>query len=499
LTQFYDWIFRNDDEDQIVLYSGESMYRLRDLKREIDRFESLLSEQGGVYGKKVGILIPYLFSYLSLIVAVNRLGGIVVPLSWQYRSQDLSDVLQTVDPHIVFTVAEHNGFLFAESIRRWASASGSKTDIYEKAGERASEKLTVIDGRERPPEPQRIDLIGCTSGSTGVPKGIMLTADALSHWSRYLLSVTRLKSSDCIFQTLSPTAPFGIVWLLSAISVRAKTVATAQLDIPQMIEWLDRYPCNIVSSTPTVFRVLHTFAKIRKPSVFNALDLCIVTGEPITSDFVCAVSDMLPCRMMSTYGLSELGVLMYTPGDLRHGIEWQVCPDIGYEISEMNEEGIGEIVFHSPLETFLGYYKRDDLTRAAYKTAGWFLTGDLVKLNDNGNIEIVGRSKDLIKKGGQPIVPGEVEHCIEQFSNVKQAVVVGIPHSIMGEEIAAFIVPEGHLDIEKLRDHCVHSIAAYKVPDRFAIVDRIPVVQGKTDKVSLKNMIAASQQTGVSI
>jgi non-ribosomal peptide synthetase component E (peptide arylation enzyme) len=151
---------------------------------------------------------------------------------------------------------------------------------------------------------------------------------------------------------------------------------------------------------------------------------------------------------------------------------------------EYKIEQDGEFLIRT-LAGFMGYYKQPDLTSELWTSDGWFLTGDLVRKNENHKLEIVGRKKDVIKKGGQQVVPGEVEKILLQHPNVKQAVVLGAPHSIYGEQVVAFAILYDESRVKELYPFCAERIARYKVPDTFEIVSDIPIMQGKTDKITL--------------
>jgi long-chain acyl-CoA synthetase len=489
MRTFYEWIFQQPEVnlEKTVLVTFTNTYTLSDLKKEIEKYRELLQQEGSLRRKKVGLLVPSIPAYLALTIAINQCGGIVVPLSWQYRKEDLTSVLNITAPHIIFTVKEHQGFLFGEEVKKWAKESGQQTVFYESEDSFHWEKIEIA-GLPRPIEQQEIDLIGCSSGSTGVPKGIMLTTEALQNWSDNLLSVTQLSKQDSVFQTLNPTAPYGLVWMLSCLRTGLKTIATEYLDIPKIIPLLDQHQCNKVNSTPSVFQGIYTFIKHMNPAILNRFDLCIFAGEIIREELIERIAEGISCGFLGIYGLSELGLLMYTPDDLRNGIEWEVFSGVDFKIEQETEDGIGEVIFRSPKAAFTGYYQRPDLTKDVYSEDGWFTTGDLVKRTENNRLKIVGRKKDMIKKGGQPVFPAEIENFLNRHPSVSQSAVVGIPHPAFGEEIVAFIVPNGTCDAHELRMFCSSQIANFKVPDRFITIQEIPVVQGKTDKVTLRKL-----------
>jgi acyl-coenzyme A synthetase/AMP-(fatty) acid ligase len=489
VKKFYDYVFHNEYPG-IVLSVNNQDYTLQDLHTMVHWYEEILVRHGSLQGKRVAVLVPDIPHYIAIFLAVNKLGGILVPLSCQYREQDLTGILELTQPHVIFAVEDYNGFSFGKLIRNWAARTGCRRRIFFPKTDGVYDGLHEIAGEEVPDETEKIDLIGCTSGSTGTPKGVMHTEDGLLHWCRNLPGVVKLSPGDRLLQTVPPSSLFGIFWLLGGLHYRVQTVCTEAFDVFQLANAFEKYGCNKVSSTPSAFRAVYTFARKIKPDLFNNLELCIIAGEIISPELVSMLSETIDCRLMSIYGLSEQGLIMVTSVDLREGVYWKIISGIGYCLKDATEEGLGEIAFHTPEGRFRGYYRRPDLTAEVLTADGWFMTGDIVEAGTPDRIRIIGRKKDMIKKGAISIASGEVEYYLEQHPKVKQAVVVGNPHPVYGEEIVAFLLPEGELEIGELRQFCLHQVAGYKIPDRFILIDQIPLTQGKADKVALKKLLS---------
>jgi acyl-CoA synthetase (AMP-forming)/AMP-acid ligase II len=485
MSTFYDLFFAEGGWNKTILTTNASSCTVADLHDRVEYYRTLLNKQGEVQGKKVGCLIPSVIDYTALMVAVNMEGGIFVPLSWQLRNDDLSNVLELIDPHVVFTVERLHGFSFGQVIRTWAQESQKETVLFIQpdSGERGDQP-TVIQGAKRELETEAIDVIACTSGSTGVPKGIKLTVDAIHHWTEANAAALGLTSADCVLSTIPASVPYGICWLLTAFRYRFHMVIPEWFDLPLIVQLAKNHLCNKAVSTPSLFKAIYRFAKSAAPSVIDHFEVCGLAGEPVNQEFISLVFGMKG-RLLSLYGLSEQGLLMYT-NDIRSDVvKWTVCEGIQYKIDGVDSQGVGEILFHTP-SAYSGYYKRPDLTREVYTEDGWFYTGDLVKVNEHQEIEIVGRKKELIKKAGQQVVPGEIEQILLQHPQIKQAAVVGVPHPVYGEQVVAFVVAAGELDIQDVYAFAAERIAGYKVPDVITRIDQMPINQGKLDKVTLR-------------
>ena len=147
---------------------------------------------------------------------------------------------------------------------------------------------------------------------------------------------------------------------------------------------------------------------------------------------------------------------------------------------------------------FSHYYQNPQLTKEAFDSDGWFLTGDLVRHTESNKISIIGRKKDMIKKGGQQVIPGEIERVLMSHNKVKQAVGIVVAPRVFGEQIVAYVILDGDEKIQELYEYCQKRIAGFKVPDYIEEVTEIPLVQGKADKLTLKKMFNQRQEGGMS-
>lgn len=490
MSTFYDWIFGNPNEwEKPILITSKKRSTVRDLYKRVEYYRAVLRKHGSIQGKKIGALVPSLIDYTAIMVAVNKEEGIFIPLSWQLRTEDLMNILELTDPHMVFSVGSLHGFDFGQAIKKWALESGKGTILFfQVESDGCFDQAEVIPGAKRERETERADLIAGTSGSTGVPKGVKLSVDSIENWTKGNMDALQMKAGDCLFSSIPAAAPYGIFWLLAAFRFRFELLASEIFDLPNIMELLKNNPCNKVISTPSLFKAIFRFAKSAAPAVIDRFERCGFAGEMVSEDFVLLLSDMKNSPLVSLYGLSEQGILMYS-NDLRNEqTEWTISPGVQYRIADLNSDGMGELVTYTP-GRFLGYYRRSDLTREVCTEEGWFHTGDLVKLKENQKVEMVGRKKDLIKKAGQQVAPGEVEQVLLQHPEVKQAAVVGVPHNVYGEQVVAFVVAEEALDIQDLYSFAAERIARYKVPDKIQLIDRMPMSQGKLDKVTLKKSV----------
>jgi long-chain acyl-CoA synthetase len=490
MSRLYEWFFHRESADfpKTVLTTQTGSYSLHDIQKEVEIYTSLLKQTGEIRGRRIALIVPVVSSFLSLMLAANRLGAAVVPISPFLRSNDLTKILEFINPHIVFTIKQYNNFNFFEAVAQWAHSAGGETIIYE-SDDCSAWNRTVIEGATKYVENKPIDIIACTSGSTGMPKGVMVDLEFIQFGDQSLSTAMAFSKGDRLFGMVPVSGLFGLCLLLSAIKRGLHFVATESFSFPDMIQMLKENPVNKLITSPSLFRALYLLTKRDENLFYQSLTLVGLGGENISPDFIEAVKPIKNCKLIGMYGLTELGCIMFSKHDIREGIEWALIPGVEIHIANASSsEGIGELAVKTP-NGFSGYYQRPDLTEEVYKN-GWFYTGDLARVTSDAKMEIVGRKKDMIKKGGQQVIPGEIEKLLAGHPSVEKAVVVGVPHSIFGEQIVAFVVGKERIDKMDLYSFCQGKVARYKVPDHIFILDEIPVSQGKVDKVTLRQWAA---------
>jgi acyl-coenzyme A synthetase/AMP-(fatty) acid ligase len=485
MSAFMERFLRTEDQTKTRLTTFTGNYNIADLKRQTTVFIDLLRPHN-VKGKRVAVLVPQVFSYLTLVMAINELGGVVSPISPQYRSDDLKELLNFLDPHIVFTIKEHGGFPFAQAVGEWANTAANKTIVYESDSEFQWVKKTFgHTNREKQIEEDEIDFICFTSGSTGVPKGIMVKMESMEALARCFRETPDMGPGDRLGLTAPASSLFGLAVISAGLQSGLHIVLPDSFDLPLMVKLLKDTGINKILTTPSIFKAIYPFAQQMAPAILDDLEFCGLCGEVVTPEIAKQFPLSDQCRYFGMYGCSELGGLLDC--DLRKEMEWSLYSGMYHKI-----EPDGELLVRTP-GGFTGYYKRPDLTSQVWTSDQWFKTGDLVRINGNNKFDIVGRKKDLIKKGGQQVTPGEVEEILLQHANVKQAVVLGAPHPVYGEQVLAFVVLRDESLVHELYPFCAGRIAGYKVPDAIETVLEIPMVQGKTDKITLRKMFLSKE------
>ena len=329
-----------------------------------------------------------------------------------------------------------------------------------------------------------------TSGSSGTPKGVLHTQATLVYKATLMAQVHDLGADDCV---LMPAPGAHISGLLNGITlpgvVPFRTVFMARWDPEVALDLIERERITFMVGPPTFFVGLMQ-APGFTPDRVASLRLVSSGGAGVSVAFVEEASERLGAVVKRTYGSTEAPTVATSIGSdalseaHRHD---------GHAIGAVQLRVVdGELRVRGP-EVCVGYLDPEQ-NADAFDADGWFRTGDLATLDEDGWLTIVGRLKDVIIRGGENISTAEVEHELEAHSAVRQAVAVGYPDSLMGERVAAFVVGAATFDVETARAwFAERGVARFKTPERVVIVDELPTLPtGKPDRDALRARLRES-------
>lgn len=488
------------------------------LGRQIDRAANGLRELGVQAGDRVAIVLPNCPQHIVAFYAVLRLGAIVVEHNPLYTERELRhqfedhgaeiavvwdkvagtvlDFPQDMSVRTVIAVDITTAMPISQRLAlrlpvakardaRSALTSGPLPD-------RAVEWQKVAGAKPLPkshplPEKDDIAVLQYTSGTTGTPKGAILThCNLRSNAAQGEAWVPGLQRGSEVFYAILPMFhAYGLTLCLTfAMSIGARLVLLPKFDEKLVLEAMKRTPATFLPAVPPIYQRLEAAAAQRGVGL-GSVRFAISGAMSLPVDIVTIWERATGGLLVEGYGMTETSpVALGNPigPSRRPGTVGVPFPSTEIRVVDPNDPTIdrgidqeGELLIRGP-QVFSGYWNRPQETEAVLLPEGWLRTGDVVRVSPDGFVTIVDRVKELIITGGFNVSPSEVEDALRSHEAVSDAAAVGLPSAAGGETVAAAVVlVEGsHLDVDALRAHCRSLLAAYKVPRSIIAVDELP-------------------------
>ena len=476
--------------DKLAIVCGDTRWTYAEFDAVVGRLGAGLAGRGIAAGDRVAVLARNSHAFAALRFALARIGAVLVPINFMLKAEEVAYILRHAGARLLATDSG-----LAATAREAAALDTAVREFLWLPSEEAS---TPVDGMTRfyvlleaPGEPPELAFVGTelaqivyTSGTESAPKGAMLTHDAVI--SEYVSCIVdaEIAHGDLMLHALPLYHCAQLdVFLGPCLYVGATSVITAKPTPDNILPLIARHGINAFFAPPTVWIGL-----LRSP-LFDATRLDTLSkgyyGASIMPvEVLRELAARLPAvRLWNLYGQTEIAPLatMLGPDDqLRKAgsagravlnVETRVVDDA---MRDVRPGEIGEIVHRSP-HLMLGYYHDEERTAAAFE-GGWFHSGDLGVLDDEGYLSVVDRKKDMIKTGGENVASREVEEAIYRLAGVSEVAVIGVSHPRWVEAVIAVIVTKaGHaLDERAVLDHCAQHLAAFKTPKRVVFVETLP-------------------------
>ena len=448
------------------------------------RLAALLVARGLQPGDRVGVMLPNVPYFAIAYYGALRAGGVVVPMNVLLKERETTFYLS--DPGARAVIAWHD---FAAAAQAGADAAGAECLVV--APGEFEELLGAVAPLAEPVARSGADtaVILYTSGTTGTPKGAELTHANLRRNVEIVVEMLALGADDVILGALPLFHAFGqTAGLNAAVAAGACLTLIPRFHPAKALAIMERDGVTVFEGVPTMFAAMLHCGE--RPDT-SALRLCVSGGAALPVEVMRGFEEAFGCTVLEGYGLSETSpVASFNQPDRERkpGSIGTPVDGVDMKLLDPGEDGIGEIAIRGH-NVMKGYWNRPDATTEAIDADGWFRTGDLARVDEDGFFFIVDRSKDMIIRGGYNVYPREIEEVLYEHPAVREAAVVGIRDDILGEEVGAAVVlkPGAQADAAELRAFVKERVAAYKYPCKVWIVDDLP--KGPTGKI-LKREIA---------
>ncbi|TMA31252.1 MAG: long-chain fatty acid--CoA ligase [Deltaproteobacteria bacterium] len=404
-------------------------------------------------------------------VACLRLGLVVVPANTAYRAAELAHLVGDARPR----AAIRDDPARDDALR----AADPRLRLLAPALDLPDAAAPPLDAA--PPDSPA--LIGYTSGTTGRPKGAVLSHANLLASAESLRLAWRWTAADRLVLALPLFHMHGLgVGLHGTLHAGASAVLVPQFEVERVVRAIERFGATLFFGVPTMYQRL---VAANAPGALKSLRLCVSGSAALPADLHAAFERACRQRILERYGMTETVMLVSNPldGERRPGTVGLPLPGVEVRLSGSP----AQIEVRGP-NVFGGYWQRPDANAEAFTTDGWFRTGDLGELDEAGYLRITGRAKELIISGGYNVYPREVEDALRAHPAIADAAVVGTPSAEWGEVVTAYVEGPAPPNLAELRTFLADRLAPYKQPRQLHAVDALPRnALGKVQKHRLRD------------
>jgi acyl-CoA synthetase (AMP-forming)/AMP-acid ligase II len=513
---------------QIALTSGDMHYTYGQLLDRTRRLAVALQSIGFDKGERVVAFLPPGADFVCLFFALAEIGGVFVPLNPQLRPYSYNQVLQDADPVMVVTDQPHEEGAFPQlanlkHIILNAGEGGSTPTLDEMVARVPAEASPISEV-----SPEDLLALLYTSGTTGVPKGTMHTHRSLitpvlaslkirELWlkrldlksigqtakalARYKTRLLRVAGRPQIFlSTVGWHSITGIELMLQALLMGDHIVVMPRFHPRLAMELVQREKITILVAIPTAFQAMLSLEDFDSYDTSTLL-ICGTGAMPCPPELGRKIQEHYKCALHIGFGSTETAGGIAIP-NISDSNELQATtvgkPLPGMQVKIVDDDGhesptgkVGELLCRGD-SIMQGYYRAPDATSDVIDKDGWYSTGDLARMDDEGYLQIVGRKRDMIIRGGQNIYPAEIEAYLVNHPDIQEAAVVGVPSEMGGEQAWAFIIlkPGAELSTRQVLDYCRKELEPYQIPNRVRFVTDFPRTElGKPQKFRLQSDI----------
>ena len=482
--------------DRTLVMTGDRTWSFGQVDAQASSLAAALSELGIGVGDRVAVNLPNTVEWIVTLLACAKLGAVVVPVSPQLSAHELRYQLRHAEASAVVTIERYGG---VDYLQRFEDLLGELPDLqyvvtvgdedlwYDDRIFQFEDLVSSGSGRAypRPEFDDDADLaVLYTSGTMGKPKGVRLSHAAVVENAVRSSEIVELSPDDRVLVAMPMFALFGFGVMVGTMAAGATLVIQSVSDPAGALALIADRSVTVLHGVPTLFHLLMRDEGFDR-SRLRSLRTGVIAGSSVSEELVRRVRRW--CDVLVAYGLTETGPIVtitrFTDSEeCRVGTVGRALP--GVEVMAMDirsgqlhgPEAVGEIAVRGP-GLMRGYLRMPAETAKVHSPEGFFLTGDLGIIDEDGYVKIVGRRQETISRGGYQLYPRELEDRLRAHPAVDDVCVIGLPHDVLGEQVCACIVPvEGAVITGgEIKRFATETMAAYKVPDLVRFFDSFPM------------------------
>jgi len=474
-----DAVFLRLGDDRVVTFAG--------IDDQSARIATVLVNRGVVPGDRVVAQVPKSATAVALYLAALRVGAVYVPLNEAYTADEVAYFLADAEPTVVVFAPGRGLPAGFDAALLTVDEAGEGTLADHARGAAPTAELA-----DRGTEPVAMLY---TSGTTGKPKGAMLTTENLASNARALTEIWGFTSDDVLVHALPIFHVHGLF-----IALHCALLSGCE------VRFLPRFDAEVVRNelrdATTMMGVPTFYSRLLANPAFTSADcesmrLFISGSAPLTEAVHHAFAERTGHRILERYGMTETGMITSNPlhGERIAGTVGYPLPDVAVRVADdhgvpLAAGEVGTVEVLGP-NVFAGYWGMPDKTAASFRDGGYFITGDLGSLSADGRLTLSGRGTDLIISGGLNVYPKEIEMVLDDIAGVEESAVIGVVHPDLGDAVVAILVADPAFDVREVADALDGRLARFKHPKHVAVVSELPRnAMGKVEKAALRRTYA---------
>jgi len=486
-----------DTERELICTTGGEIYSRGAILDRASQMANTLASLGAQPGDRISVQTEKSVENLCLYLGCLKGGYVYHPLNPAYQQGEVTYFIENAEPvAIVCDPAKREGMIALAE--RFGIAHVLTLDAQGKG-----DLAALANGQST-----RCDTVDCadddmaallySSGTTGVPKGIMLTHGNLASNAEVLVDLWGFTDQDKLFHCLPIFHVHGLFVALGCVFLSGASIRWAASFAPELA--CEHLPdCTVMMGVPTYYTRLLGHTDFVQDVAAN-MRLFISGSAPLLAETFAEFEERTGHRILERYGMTETGMNTSNPltgerkpgtvGPPLPGVECRIVTDDGRPTS-LGE--VGNLQVRGP-NVFKGYWRMPEKTEEDFLEGGWFNTGDKASEDGDGYVSIAGRSKDMVITGGLNVYPKEIELVLDAIDGVRESAVFGVPHPDFGEAVVAVVVPVDSASVPaptSVVKHAKEQLASFKVPKQVWVMDALPRnTMGKVQKKTLRERYA---------